>query len=80
MVERRCRLGLVHKSRLVGVPVQDLRGEELQGDGAVELRVMSFVNNAHATLAEFVQYAVMCDALLGHLHLNKRGLLKSLRT
>ena len=44
----------------------DFVGEEFQGDEAAELYVLGFVDNAHASAAEFLDDAVVRDGLSEH--------------
>ena len=41
-------------------------GQELQSDKAVQLYVLGFVDNAHATAAEFLDDAVVGNRLAEH--------------
>jgi len=51
VVEAGRRLGLAQESLLgLGVPV-DFMGQELEGDRPAKLRVLGFINDAHAALA-----------------------------
>jgi hypothetical protein len=66
MVERRGRLGLLDES-LSSVGVGRLPGgKDLNGHEAVEMRVLSFVDGAHAALADLFQDAIMEERLADH--------------
>jgi len=51
MVERRCRLRFALESAASG-RVGEFRGEKLDGNGAIELRVDGAIDGPHAAFAE----------------------------
>jgi hypothetical protein len=63
MVERRGCFGLVNETLLGFRVSREIGREELQGDRAVELEVLGFVNNAHASAAEVLEDLVVGNRL-----------------
>ncbi|OGD20257.1 MAG: hypothetical protein A2W03_04290 [Candidatus Aminicenantes bacterium RBG_16_63_16] len=65
VVERGGGLGLLDEPLLsVGVG-HSFGGEKFDGDGAVEVAVLGFVDGAHAALADLLQDAVVKKRLPG---------------
>ncbi len=69
MVESRGGFGLLQEAFLRGVVAGQIRREELDGDVAIEPRVMGLIDDAHPALAELADDAVrteLCTGLEGH--------------
>ena len=66
MVERGGGLRLVHEAGLGLLVAGELGMEELEGDGAIELRVLGLVHDAHPALAELLEDPVMGDRFADH--------------
>ncbi len=65
VIDRRCDLGLTHEPvTQVGVR-GEVRGDQLQGDGASERDLRRSVDDAHAPAAQLADEAVRPDAALG---------------
>ena len=61
VIQRGRCLGLAQESRLGFFVVEEVLGEEFEGDGEFEGGVLSFVDDAHAAFAEFGDDAVTVD-------------------
>ena len=66
MVQRRGGPGLTLKALQRERVFFQLSGQELQGDVAAEVDVLSFVHHAHATAAKLVQDPVVGDGFALH--------------
>ena len=66
VMESRGSLGLPMKAFIRFLVLQQVRSEEFERDRAVELRVLGFVDHAHAALAELGGDLVMSDGLVDH--------------
>src|SRR5215831_16936692 len=67
MIQSRRGLGFPLKA-VEGLRIlDDLLGEKLQGNGAPEPQVLGFVNDPHASAAQFAKDAVMREGLPDHL-------------
>ena len=66
MIQRGCGLGLALKTRQGLRVSRDFIGQELQGDEAMQPRVLSLVNHTHPAAAEFFNDAVVRDGRADH--------------
>src|SRR5580704_15390632 len=63
MVQRRCSFSFAAKPLQRKVIVREVIGEEFESYEAVETNVLGFVDNAHASAAEFLEDAIVRDRL-----------------
>jgi len=66
MVERGGSLGLTPESFQGLAVLGEFLGQELQGDGALELGVLGLVHHAHAPAPELLQDAIVGNGLADH--------------
>jgi hypothetical protein len=66
VVQSAGRLGLLDEALLAGGIGDLVGGQDLDGDGAVEVRVASFVDHTHAAFAELRFDPVMVQRLADH--------------
>jgi hypothetical protein len=66
MVETGGCLGLVQETLFVFVVREEMGGQELEGDGALELAVLGFIYDPHTTLAELGEDLVVGYGLADH--------------
>jgi hypothetical protein len=66
VVEGGCSLGFALEAGERLWVTGNIVGQELESDEAMETQVFRLVHDAHATAAEFLDYAVMRDCLVDH--------------
>ena len=66
MIESGRRLGFSQEADFQLFVFQGFRPMKLQGDGSIELGVLSFVNDTHAAPAEFGEDLVVADRRADH--------------
>ena len=66
MIERRRRLRFADETFARFVILDQMRGQEFQRDGPVELRILGLVYHAHAAPAELGGDLVVGDGLADH--------------
>jgi len=66
MIEGRGGFGFVDEALLFLLGMAEMWREKFEGDEAVELQVLGFVDDAHATAAELFNDFIMGDDLADH--------------
>jgi hypothetical protein len=66
VIQRGCRLGFAAEPAEGLSIIGEVRREKLQGDEAVQARVLRFVHDTHASTAELLDDAVMRDGPTDH--------------
>ncbi len=66
VVQRRSRPCLLEKAGLLSIVGSQMMRKEFQRDDPVELRILGFVDHAHAALAELVENLIVGYCLTDH--------------
>jgi hypothetical protein len=74
MVQARCGLRFEEKALLLFPLFREMFREEFNGDGALQPGVFGFIDDAHASLAEFIENRVMRNLLSDHVSVADKAL------